>query len=117
MNGTTVTLEGTSTSSFEWSRLLQLRGKDQKPCLKRDMAHSQLTLRDLASERPIAVVVASWESLCTSQPAAALQAHIILNDLEHLWWKRVLNSPLSRLQIRKLINFISQNEDILFLPN
>ncbi|GBN42143.1 hypothetical protein AVEN_247290-1 [Araneus ventricosus] len=39
------------------------------------------------------------------------------NDLEHLWWERVLNNPLSRIQIRKLINFISKNEDILCTPN
>ncbi|GBN70277.1 hypothetical protein AVEN_273867-1 [Araneus ventricosus] len=30
MNGTTLTLDGTSTSSFQRSRLPQLRGKDQK---------------------------------------------------------------------------------------
>ncbi|GBM95083.1 hypothetical protein AVEN_111038-1 [Araneus ventricosus] len=60
------------------SRLSQHRGNDQKSCLQRDMVHSQLTLRDLASEPPTAVVVASWELLCTSQPAVALQAHIIL---------------------------------------
>ncbi|GBM70802.1 hypothetical protein AVEN_127348-1 [Araneus ventricosus] len=52
-------------------------GNDQKSCLQRDIAHSQLTLRDLASEPPIVVVVASWEPLCTSQPASPLQAHII----------------------------------------
>ncbi|GBL96943.1 hypothetical protein AVEN_182523-1 [Araneus ventricosus] len=68
MNGTAVTPKGAATSSFQRSRLPQLRGKDQKSCLQRDMAHSQLTLRDLASERPIAVVVASWEVLCTSKP-------------------------------------------------
>ncbi|GBL76876.1 hypothetical protein AVEN_12562-1 [Araneus ventricosus] len=62
MNGTTVTLEGTS---FERSRLLQLRGKDQKSCLQRDIVHSQLTLRNLASETPIAIVVASSEALFT----------------------------------------------------
>ncbi|GBM98876.1 hypothetical protein AVEN_69064-1 [Araneus ventricosus] len=78
MNGTTVTTEGTSTSSFRRSRLSHHSSKDQKLCLQRDMTHSQLTIRDLASERPIAVVVASWEALCTSQPASALQAHFIL---------------------------------------
>ncbi|GBN30864.1 hypothetical protein AVEN_205323-1 [Araneus ventricosus] len=78
MNGTIVTLEGTSTSSFRRSRLPQLHGNDQKSCLQRGIAHSQLTLRHLASEPPIAVIVASWEVLCTSQLAAALQAHYIL---------------------------------------
>ncbi|GBL93120.1 hypothetical protein AVEN_216472-1 [Araneus ventricosus] len=78
INGTTVTLEGTSTSYFQRSRLPQHRGNGQKSCLQRDMAHSQFTLRDLASEPMIVVVVASWEPLCTSQPVAALQAHIIL---------------------------------------
>ncbi|GBM95753.1 hypothetical protein AVEN_187619-1 [Araneus ventricosus] len=39
------------------------------------------------------------------------------NDLENLGWKRALNNPLSRIQIRKLINFIFKNEDILFPPN
>ncbi|GBM46624.1 hypothetical protein AVEN_181204-1 [Araneus ventricosus] len=82
MNWATATLEGTSTSSFEKTRLPQNHGKDQKSCLKRDMAHSQLTLRDLVSEPPIAVVVQSWEPLCNSQPAAALQAHIILPSLK-----------------------------------
>ncbi|GBM21469.1 hypothetical protein AVEN_161076-1 [Araneus ventricosus] len=80
MNGTTVTLEGTSISSFHRSRLPQLRGKDQKSCLERDMAYSQLTLRDLVSERPIAVAGANWKALCTSQPATALQAHFILQS-------------------------------------
>ncbi|GBL76132.1 hypothetical protein AVEN_264801-1 [Araneus ventricosus] len=78
MNGATVTLEGKSTSSFQRSRLPQLRGKNQKSSLQRDMAHTQLTLRDLASEQLITMVVASWESLCTSQPAVPLQAHFIL---------------------------------------
>ncbi|GBM10504.1 hypothetical protein AVEN_109305-1 [Araneus ventricosus] len=40
MNGTTVAMEGMSTSSFQSSRLHQLRRKDQKSCLKRDMVHS-----------------------------------------------------------------------------
>ncbi|GBN70233.1 hypothetical protein AVEN_192350-1 [Araneus ventricosus] len=63
----------------DWGLVLfpQLRGKDQKSCLQWDMVNSRLTLRDLASERPIAVVVSNWEALCTSQPAAALQAHFI----------------------------------------
>ncbi|GBN81771.1 hypothetical protein AVEN_5338-1 [Araneus ventricosus] len=78
MNGTTVTLEVKFTSSFQRSRFPQLLGKDQKSCLQWDMTHFQLTLRDLASERPIVVVVASWEALCTSQLAAPLQAHFIL---------------------------------------
>ncbi|GBL91627.1 hypothetical protein AVEN_125863-1, partial [Araneus ventricosus] len=78
MNGTTVTLEGKFTSSFQRSRLPQLRGKNQKSSLQRDMAHTQLTLRDLSSEQLIAMVVASWEALCTSQPAVPLQAHFIL---------------------------------------
>ncbi|GBM11062.1 hypothetical protein AVEN_259753-1 [Araneus ventricosus] len=39
------------------------------------------------------------------------------SDLEHLWWKRVLNDTLSRIQIRKLINFMLKNEDNLFPPN
>ncbi|GBM49237.1 hypothetical protein AVEN_59300-1 [Araneus ventricosus] len=68
MNGTTVTLEGKSTSSFQRSRLPQHSGNDQKSCLQLDTAHSQLTLRDLASEPPIAVVVGSLEPLCTKQP-------------------------------------------------
>ncbi|GBM53293.1 hypothetical protein AVEN_52318-1, partial [Araneus ventricosus] len=54
-----------ATSSFQRSRFPQLLGKNLKSSLQRDMAHTQLTLRDLASERPIAVVVASWEALCT----------------------------------------------------
>ncbi|GBM76766.1 hypothetical protein AVEN_271791-1 [Araneus ventricosus] len=78
MNGTTMTLEETSTSSFQTSRLPQLPGKGQKLCLQRGIAHSQLTLRDLASERQIIVVVASWETLCISQPTALLQGHFIL---------------------------------------
>ncbi|GBM39697.1 hypothetical protein AVEN_47504-1 [Araneus ventricosus] len=78
MNVSTVTQEETSTSYFQRSRLPQKRGKDQKSCLQRDMAHSQLTLRDLSSERQVVVVVASWEALCTSQPAAPLQVHFIL---------------------------------------
>ncbi|GBM57938.1 hypothetical protein AVEN_206009-1 [Araneus ventricosus] len=96
MNGKIVTLEGTSTSSFRRSRLPQLRGKDQKSCLQRDMAHSQLTLTDTALEQPIVVVVASWEALCASQPVPPLKVYLTKpsNDLEHLWWKRVLNNPL-----------------------
>ncbi|GBN91523.1 hypothetical protein AVEN_239949-1 [Araneus ventricosus] len=78
MNGTKVTLDESSTSSFQRSRPPQHRGNEQKSCFQRDMAHSQLTLRDLASEPSISVVVVSWEPLCTSQPAVALQAHIIL---------------------------------------
>ncbi|GBN94524.1 hypothetical protein AVEN_179719-1 [Araneus ventricosus] len=39
------------------------------------------------------------------------------NDLKDLWLKRVLDNPLSRIMIRKLINFIFENEDILFPPN
>ncbi|GBL98477.1 hypothetical protein AVEN_111606-1 [Araneus ventricosus] len=85
MNGTTVALDGTSTASFQRSRLLQHRGNDQKSCLQRDMAHSQLTLRDLASEPPIAVVVESWEPHCSSQPAASLQAHISLPSPQTTW--------------------------------
>ncbi|GBO11259.1 hypothetical protein AVEN_96928-1 [Araneus ventricosus] len=72
INETTVTLEGMASSSFQRSRLPQLRGKDQKSCLQWEMAHSQIYLRNLASERPIAVVVASLEAMCTSQPAATL---------------------------------------------
>ncbi|GBL95216.1 hypothetical protein AVEN_253542-1 [Araneus ventricosus] len=99
MNGTMVTLEGTSISSFQRSSLPQLCGKVQKSCFQRDMARSQLTLRDLASKQPIDVVTASWETVCTSEPVAILQANFIPpNDLEHLWWKRVLNNPLSRLR-------------------
>ncbi|GBL90877.1 hypothetical protein AVEN_27986-1 [Araneus ventricosus] len=33
------------------------------------------------------------------------------NDLEQLWWKRVLNNPLPRIKIRKLINFISGGKE------
>ncbi|GBN05772.1 hypothetical protein AVEN_82484-1 [Araneus ventricosus] len=79
MNGT---LEGTSTSSFQSSRLPQHRGNDQKSCLQRGMSHSQFTLRDLASGPQIAVVLPSWETLCTSQPAIVLQAQIILPSLK-----------------------------------
>ncbi|GBL84195.1 hypothetical protein AVEN_118596-1 [Araneus ventricosus] len=63
INGTTVPLEGKSTTSFQRSRLPKRRGKDQKFCLQLDIAYSQVTLRDLASERPIAVAVANWEAL------------------------------------------------------
>ncbi|GBN83832.1 hypothetical protein AVEN_1284-1 [Araneus ventricosus] len=78
LNGTTVTLRGMSNSSSQRSRLPQHRGNDQKSCLQRDMAHSQLTLRYLASGPLISVVMASWELLCTLQAAAALPTHIIL---------------------------------------
>ncbi|GBN06946.1 hypothetical protein AVEN_8301-1 [Araneus ventricosus] len=53
-------------------------------CIKRiwlsvtDLVRMATVNRSLASEPPIAVVVAGWEPLCTSQPAAALQSHIIL---------------------------------------
>ncbi|GBN17654.1 hypothetical protein AVEN_182602-1 [Araneus ventricosus] len=53
-------------------------GETRNHVLQRHMAHFQLNLRDLASEKLIAVIVSSWEDLCTSQPAAALQVHIIL---------------------------------------
>ncbi|GBN62791.1 hypothetical protein AVEN_221773-1 [Araneus ventricosus] len=74
--------EGMSTSSFQRLILPQLHGTDPKSCLQRDMAHSQLTLRDLASEPPIAVFVASWEAFSSSQPATALQAHVVLPSPE-----------------------------------
>ncbi|GBL81948.1 hypothetical protein AVEN_50533-1 [Araneus ventricosus] len=47
--------------------------------------HSQLTLRELASKRLIAVVVASWEALPTSQPAAPLQALFVLPSPQTTW--------------------------------
>ncbi|GBL59924.1 hypothetical protein AVEN_178582-1, partial [Araneus ventricosus] len=50
----------------------------QRPEIMFATGHSQPTLRYLAPERPITVVVASWEALCTSQPAALLQAHFVL---------------------------------------
>ncbi|GBO15413.1 hypothetical protein AVEN_233055-1 [Araneus ventricosus] len=52
MNGTTVTMEGTSSSSFQMSRLPQLHDQDQKSCLQRGMAHFQLTLRDYLLREP-----------------------------------------------------------------
>ncbi|GBM45368.1 hypothetical protein AVEN_270682-1 [Araneus ventricosus] len=72
------------------------RGKDQKSCLQRDMANSQLTLRDLASGRPIAVVVASWKAICTSQPAASpyklISSHQALKRPTTFLVERVLNN-------------------------
>ncbi|GBN30187.1 hypothetical protein AVEN_104454-1 [Araneus ventricosus] len=83
MNNRTVAREGTSTSSFQKSRLPHLRGKDQKSCSQRGIVQSQLTLRDLVLERPIAV--ASCEDPCTSQAAAFLQAHFILSGPQTTW--------------------------------
>ncbi|GBM44768.1 hypothetical protein AVEN_164925-1 [Araneus ventricosus] len=59
MNGTTVTLEGTNII-LPKNKIPQLRGKDQKSCLQREIAHSQRTLREFVSERLIAVVAASY---------------------------------------------------------
>ncbi|GBN86554.1 hypothetical protein AVEN_258194-1 [Araneus ventricosus] len=80
MSGTTATLEGTPTLSFQRSRLPQNRGNDHKSCSEWEMAHSQLTLRYLDSELPIVVLVASWDPLCTSHTGAALQAHKIFTS-------------------------------------
>ncbi|GBM50300.1 hypothetical protein AVEN_70933-1 [Araneus ventricosus] len=35
-------------------------------------------------------------------------------DLEPLWWKRVMNNSNSRAKIRKLIQFIAENETLFF---
>ncbi|GBM23125.1 hypothetical protein AVEN_150539-1 [Araneus ventricosus] len=88
MNGTTVTLEGTSTTSFQRSRLPQHRGNDQKSCLQRDMAHLQLTLRDLASEPPSCGELGTPLHFATScRHTSSYHFTKPSNELENLWWK------------------------------
>ncbi|GBM75867.1 hypothetical protein AVEN_247853-1 [Araneus ventricosus] len=121
MNGTKVTLEGTSTSSFQRSRLLPALW--QRPEIMFATGHGtfptyfkRFGLRttdfcgcgELGTPLHFATICRFTSSYHFTKPS---------NDLENLWWKRAINNPLSRIQIRKLINFISKNGDISSHPS
>ncbi|GBN81352.1 hypothetical protein AVEN_229844-1 [Araneus ventricosus] len=117
MNGTMVTLKGTSTLSFRRSRLPSsvattrnhfCNGAWPIPTYFKRFGPRTTNCcgcGELGTPLHLMSLTSSYNFAKSS------------NDLEHLWWKRVLNNPLSRIEIRKLINFISKNEDILFPPN
>ncbi|GBM21666.1 hypothetical protein AVEN_248496-1 [Araneus ventricosus] len=93
INGTTAKLELMATSSFQRSSLPQLHGKAQNSYFEQVMTHFHLTLRYLASEKIIAVVVTSSEAFCTLQPAAPMKAPLIYKTLKHLRTTLVKESP------------------------
>ncbi|GBN56645.1 hypothetical protein AVEN_244796-1 [Araneus ventricosus] len=107
MNGRTVTLEGTSTSSFGRSRLPKLLGKDKKIMFATGPGPFPTYLKIFSLRTTDFCGCGELGSPLHFNSCPLTSSFNLTKpskDLEHLLWKSVLSNPLSRIKIRKVIN-------------